>query len=230
MNIEKFQFISVIVPSGKHPAAALSCGMFFIKIGASYLGRSYFYLRSWRTDSFPVSYTHLGVRQRTARAGAREQPHAGKQGHVLPQAEAIGIAFLVRVHQNQFKMAVALLLHAAHRAPQREGGVPVRDKHHTQQFFRSFRHGKPSFPYVQPFRNARSRSEPSSGGRGFSAARLPNAARRCASSMREAMAAASSGAEPDTMRPLTPSSTCSSTPVQGSVTTGQPRSLSLIHI
>lgn len=33
--IEKFQFISVIVPSGKHPAAALSCGMFFIKIGAS---------------------------------------------------------------------------------------------------------------------------------------------------------------------------------------------------
>lgn len=41
MNIEKFQFISVIVPSGKHPAAALSCGMFFIKIGASYLGRSY---------------------------------------------------------------------------------------------------------------------------------------------------------------------------------------------
>lgn len=35
MNIEKFQFISVIVPSGKHPAAALSCGMFFIKIGAS---------------------------------------------------------------------------------------------------------------------------------------------------------------------------------------------------
>lgn len=33
MNIEKFQFISVIVPSGKHPAAALSCGMFFIKIG-----------------------------------------------------------------------------------------------------------------------------------------------------------------------------------------------------
>lgn len=28
MNIEKFQFISVIVPSGKHPAAALSCGMF----------------------------------------------------------------------------------------------------------------------------------------------------------------------------------------------------------
>lgn len=37
MNIEKFQFISVIVPSGKHPAAALSCGMFFIKIGASEL-------------------------------------------------------------------------------------------------------------------------------------------------------------------------------------------------
>lgn len=41
MNIEKFQFISVIVPSGKHPAAALSCGMFFIKIGASYLGLSF---------------------------------------------------------------------------------------------------------------------------------------------------------------------------------------------
>lgn len=52
MNTEKFRLISVIVPSGKHPAAALSCGMFFIKIGASYLGRSYFYLRSWRTDSF----------------------------------------------------------------------------------------------------------------------------------------------------------------------------------
>lgn len=53
MNMEKFQFISVIVPSGKHPATAFGCGMFFIKIGASYLGRSYFFiLRSWRTDSF----------------------------------------------------------------------------------------------------------------------------------------------------------------------------------
>lgn len=43
MNIEKFQFISVIVPSGKHPAAALSCGMFFIKIGASDVGKLFLF-------------------------------------------------------------------------------------------------------------------------------------------------------------------------------------------